>query len=203
MKKISLIAFLYFGALTMLIMSIHYYQGSDSGILKSKAAASSSLYLAIFYTHITGGLLGIAVGPWQFIKRFRWRFPMVHKTMGMVYLLAIFSSGLAGLYIASFAMGGRVAQLGFFLLALAWLATTAQSVRHLLAGRYKVHGQWMVRSYALTFAAIPQRLLLLIPLFSTIDFIPIYRLSAWLPWILQLIIAEAIIRSSTSITDLG
>lgn len=202
MKKFSLIAFLYFGALSMLIMSMHYYQGPESGILKSKAAASSSLYLAIFFTHITGGLVGIFVGPIQFIKRLRQRFPIVHRTIGMVYLLAIFSSGLAGLYIAPFAMGGRSAQLGFFLLALAWLGTTAQSVRHLLAGHYKVHGQWMIRSYALTFAAIPQRLLLLVPLFSAIDFIPIYRLSAWLPWLLQLVIAEAIIRSKPGLRNL-
>lgn len=198
MKKFILIAFLYFGALSMLIMSAHYFQGPNTGILKAKAAASSSLYLALFYTHITGGLVGISIGPFQFINSFRHRFPMAHKTIGMVYLIAIFSSGLAGLCIAPFAMGGPSAQLGFFLLALVWLATTTQSVRYLWVGRYQAHGQWMIRSYALTFAAIPQRLMLLIPLFTGIEFLPIYRLSAWLPWLLQLLIAEAIIRSYTS-----
>lgn len=198
MKKFSLIAFLYFGVLSMLIMSMHYFQGPNTGILKAKAAASSSLYLTIFYTHITGGLIGISIGPFQFIKRLRHRFSTAHKTIGMIYLIAIFSSGLAGLYIAPFAMGGPSAQLGFFLLAIVWLATTAQSVRQLWMGKYQAHGQWMIRSYALTFAAIPQRLMLLIPLFTSTEFLPIYRLSAWLPWIFQLLIAEAIIRSYTS-----
>ncbi len=199
MKKFSLIAFLYFGALSMLILSVHYFQGPDTGILKAKAVASSSLYLALFYTHITGGLVGISIGPFQFIKRFRLTFPMAHKTIGMVYLMAIFSSGLTGLCIAPFAMGGPSAQLGFFLLAMVWLGTTAQAVRQLWQGQYPAHGEWMIRSYAVTFAAVTQRLMLLIPLFTDIEFLPIYRLSAWLPWLLQLLIAEAIIRSYTSL----
>lgn len=195
MKKFSLIAFLYFGALSMLIMSVPYFQGPDTGILKAKSVASSSLYLALFYTHITGGLVGISIGPFQFIKNFRHRFPRAHKTIGMVYLMAIFSSGLTGLGIAPFAMGGLSTQLGFFLLATVWLATTAQAVRQLWQRQYSAHGEWMIRSYALTFAAIPQRLMLLVPLFTNTEFLPIYRLSAWLPWLLQLLIAEAIIRS--------
>lgn len=198
MKKFSLIAFLYFGALSMLILSVHYFQGPVAGILKAKAVASSSLYLAIFYTHITGGLVGLSIGPFQFIKRFRHRFPRAHKTIGMVYLIAIFSSGLTGLCIAPFAMGGPSAQLGFFLLAMVWLGTTAQAVRQLWMGQYPAHGEWMIRSYALTFAAVTQRLMLLIPLFTNTEFLPVYRLSAWLPWIFQLLIADAIIRHTSS-----
>ncbi len=131
MKKFSLIAFLYFGALSMLIMSVHYFQGPDAGILKAKAVASSSLYLALFYTHITGGLVGISIGPFQFIKRFRLTFPMAHKTIGMVYLMAIFSSGLTGLCIAPFAMGGPSAQLAFSY----WL-WSGLALRHKPSGSY-------------------------------------------------------------------
>jgi hypothetical protein len=53
-----------------------------------------------------------------------------------------------------------------------------------------------VISYGLTFAAITQRTLLLVPLLTDIEFIFIYRLSAWLPWILNTAIALYLFKKS-------
>ena len=52
--------------------------------------------------------------------------------------------------------------------------------------RWPQHGLYMELSYALTFAAITQRSLLLVPLLTDVPFMPIYQLSAWLPWLLNL-----------------
>lgn len=182
----------------MVIMAIPYFQSVDHGILSAKPASRSALYLFVFYIHISGGLLGILLGPFQFISSWRKRYPQLHRWLGTAYFLSIFSSGLAGLCIAPFAMGGSAAQTGFFALGLAWLLSTGMGLSTLLRGQYQEHGQWMIRSYALTFAAIPQRTMLLLALFTPVPFLDIYRLSAWLPWLLQLVIAQWIIQRSLS-----
>ena len=41
-----------------------------------------------------------------------------------------------------------------------WCYVTAQGLRAMLERRYAEHGEWMVRSYALTFAAVTLRLYL-------------------------------------------
>ena len=175
-------------------MAIPYFQSIDTGILRTKPASRSALYLVFFYIHISGGLLGMLLGPFQFISSWRKRFPKLHRWLGTAYFVGIFSSGLAGVIIAPFAMGGGIVQTGFFVLGLVWLSVTGMGLRTLLRGQYQAHGQWMIRSYALTFAAIPQRTLLLFALFTPIPFLDIYRLSAWLPWIMQLILAQWIIQ---------
>lgn len=178
----------------MLIMATQYYQSLDAGVLQTKPASRSAIYLFFFYIHISGGLVGMLIGPFQFISSWRRKYPKLHRGLGTAYFAGIFSSGLAGLCIAPFAMGGAVSQTGFFVLGLVWLYVTGMGLRSLLNGQFQAHGQWMIRSYALTFATIPQRTLLLFALFTPIPFLDIYRLSAWLPWILQLILAQWIIQ---------
>lgn len=177
----------------MLFMAMQYYQSVDAGVLETKPASRSAIYLFFFYIHISGGLVGMLIGPFQFISSWRRKYPKLHRWLGTAYFIGIFSSGLAGLCIAPFAMGGSVAQTGFFVLGLVWLYVTGMGLRSLLNGQFQAHGEWMIRSYALTFATIPQRTLLLFALFTPIPFLDLYRLSAWLPWILQLILAQWII----------
>lgn len=177
----------------MLIMATQYYQSIDAGVLQTKPASRSAIYLFFFYIHISGGLVGMLIGPFQFISSWRRKYPKLHRWLGTAYFAGIFSSGLAGLCIAPFAMGGAVSQTGFFVLGLVWLYVTGMGLWSLLNGQFQAHGQWMIRSYALTFATIPQRTLLLFALFTPIPFLDLYRLSAWLPWILQLILAQWII----------
>ncbi len=177
----------------MLIMATQYYQSVDAGVLRTKPASRSTLYLFFFYIHISAGLVGMLLGPFQFISSWRKKYPKLHRWLGNTYFIGIFSSGLAGLCIAPFAMGGSVSQTGFFVLGLGWLYVTGMGLRAIQQGKYQEHGQWMIRSYALTFATIPQRTLLLFALFTPIPFLDLYRLSAWLPWILQLVIAQWII----------
>ena len=193
MKKSLLLLFLAVGAMSMLFMAMQYYQSVDAGVLETKPASRSAIYLFFFYIHISGGLVGMLIGPFQFISSWRRKYPKLHRGLGTAYYAGIFSSGFAGLCIAPFAMGGAVSQTGFFTLGLVWLFVTGMGLRTILQGRYREHGQWMIRSYALTFATIPQRTLLLFALFTPIPFLDLYRLSAWLPWIMQLILAQWII----------
>ena len=166
MRKIAFIVFLFIGAITMVIMSLHYFQSDSAGILKRKEIANSSWFLFTFRLHIFLGLLAILIGPFQFIKKIRNTNKTSHKVIGYVYTSSVLFSGLAGLIIAQFAMGGWITTIGFSVLSFAWLFTTIMAISSIRCGNVLNHKKWMFLSYGLTFAAIIQRTLLLIPLYS-------------------------------------
>lgn len=201
MKKNALITFLLVGAGAMIAMSGHYLYSDTSGILKRKEAASSFWYLLTFRTHVLFGLAAITAGPFQFIKRIRISNTKLHRGMGYLYIVSIILSSLSGMVIAQFAMGGLISSVGFSILASIWFYTTVQSIRAIQNRNFRDHEKWSYFSYALTFAAITQRTLLLIPLLTSVPFMPIYQLSAWLPWLLNLMIANSLFKSAPSMKN--
>lgn len=64
-----------------------------------------------------------------------------------------------------------------------------------LNGRYAAHGRWMMRSYALTFAAVTLRLCLAFLPALAIDFVTGYRAIAFLSWVPNFLIVEAVLWS--------
>lgn len=107
-------------------------------------------------------------------------------------------SGCAGLYVAFFATGGIISVTGFGTLALLWLFTDIKAYTSIRRLNIAEHEKWMVRNYALTFAAVSLRIYL--PLLMAFvfngNFIPAYHTVAWLSWVPNLIIAEIIINQT-------
>ena len=97
----------------MAVMSLHYFQSDSAGILKRKEIADSFWYLFIFRTHIFLGLVAIVIGPFQFIKKIRNTYKIFHRIIGYIYTVSVLFSGISGLIIAQFAMGGWITTLGF------------------------------------------------------------------------------------------
>ncbi len=192
MRKTAFTIFLFIGAISMVVMSLHYFQSDSTGILKRKEIAESFWYLLTFRTHIFLGIIAISIGPFQFIKKLRVNYKTFHRIIGYIYSISVFLSGLSGIIIAQFAMGGWITTIGFSILSLTWLYTTIMAISAIRGGDVLNHKKWMFLSYGLSFAAITQRTLLLIPLLTEIPFIPIYQLSAWLPWLLNLSIAYSL-----------
>jgi hypothetical protein len=114
-------------------------------------------------------------------------------------LIAVLLSGTAGLYIAYYATGGLIAVLGFSGLAIGWVFTTSRAYSSIRNSNIDQHQYWMIRSYALCFAAVTLRIW--IPLFQValgMEFIHAYRIIAWLCWVPNLVVAELIVRSLRS-----
>jgi uncharacterized membrane protein len=161
---------------------------------KSDTLLRSSLYLTAFYTHIFLGGLALLTGFSQFYKTLRRKRLALHRALGKIYVIAVLLSGLTGLGIAFFATGGIIPSLGFAGLALLWLYTTSNAYTSIKKIDIDAHRRWMIRSYALCFAAVTLRLYL--PLFTgllSIEFIPAYRIIAWLCWVPNIIVAEIFI----------
>ena len=155
-----------------------------------------SVYLAHqtgIIVHIIGGVLALSLGPFQFLNRLRARWPKVHRWMGRFYLIGILLGGTAGLYMAFYAYAGIAASLGFATLALAWLFTGWMAYRAIRAGKKAVHRQWIIRNFALTFAAVTLRIWMM-PLIMTFGETTGYEIVAWICWVPNLIVAEGILR---------
>lgn len=142
-----------------------------------------------FYAHVGLAPVALALLPFQFWSRLRGRRPALHRWLGRVYGLSILLSGLGGLYLALTTQAGPVAALGFCLLAVLWLAVTARAVQLAMARRIAEHRRWMIRSAALTFAAVTLRLELPV-LIALFGFDTGYTIVGWLCWVPNLLVAE-------------
>ena len=143
------------------------------------------------YAHVFGASVAMALGPFQFSTRFRAKYLNVHRWFGRLYLgVGVLIGGIAGLFMAHYAFGGVVAKLGFGCLALGWLYTGTQAYRAIRAGDVATHRRWMVRNFALTFAAVMLRIYLPLSFTTAIDFKSAYAIIAWLCWVPNLIVAE-------------
>ena len=100
------------------------------------------------------------------------------------------------MYMAQFAFGGIVSQAGFSLLALGWLFTGLMA--YLAIRRRDIHGhrRWMIRNYALTFAAVTLRTYLGLFFAAGVKFEDFYPAVSWLCWVPNLVLAEWLIHTS-------
>jgi len=152
-------------------------------------------HLAFLMTHIIASMLAILIGAFQFLPPLRkGRLLKVHRWLGRTYLLGILFGGLSGLYMAQFAHGGIVSELGFGALAVLWLYTGYRAYRHIRNKDLEAHRQWMIRNYALTFAGVMLRIWAPISAAAGIEFTTAYIAIAWACWVPNLLVAEWIIR---------
>lgn len=169
---------------------------STQGLLASKDSEvlNNRLWNICFYLHIGFGGLSLLTGWSQFSESIRNKFMLWHRRLGMIYLVSVCFSGIAGLYLSFFANGGLISSLGFGFLAVGWLFSSSIAYRSIKKGNIRAHQVWMIRSYAFTFAAVALRLWL--PLLTGIlqmDFMDAYRLVSWLCWVPNIAVAEIII----------
>jgi len=142
--------------------------------------------------HAGAAATALLLGPFQFVGRRNGRRAVWHRLTGAVYMAACLVGGVSGLVLAIGTTAGPIAAAGFGALAVAWLLTTALGLRALLARRYGEHGRWMVRSFALTFAAVALRLYLPLSNALGLDMALAYVAISWLCWVPNLLVAEAL-----------
>lgn len=149
-----------------------------------------------FYIHIFGGMLALVLGPLQFVKYIRRKNLNLHRVLGKTYVAAIlFIAAPTGLYMAFYANGGISASIGFILMSLLWFYTTFMAVNTIRKKQVSEHVKWMVRSYAMTFAAVTLRLW--VPFLSLVidmEHLKVIIITAWISWLLNLAAAEFLIK---------
>lgn len=145
--------------------------------------------------HITGGMVALLIGPWQFSQRLRRRYLQLHRLMGRTYLIAIVCGSAGSLYLAATTPFGWAWGTALVALALAWLTTSGMAFYAVKQRQIQVHQEWMVRSYVVTFAFVTFRLLN--------DFGPTSHLQpagdrattiVWVAWAIPLLFTEVILQ---------
>ena len=146
--------------------------------------------------HALFSSIALLLGPWQFLSCIRQRRPGLHRRIGKVYCVAVLLGWITSLPIAAHAKAGAISSAGFLVLGLLWISCTAAGYLTIRAGKVEAHRRWMVRSYALTAAAITLRLYLPLLPWTGFPFSTGYRIIAWACWIPNLFFAEWLLHRS-------
>ena len=160
-------------------------------------ARRTTMALAVT-AHLAGGLVALAVGAWQLNARLRARVIGVHRWMGRTYVVAVLVGGIGALPMAVVSEHGWITHLGFGMLAIAWLFTTGRGYLAIRSHDEVRHREWMMRSYALTFAAVTLRIYIPLGEAAGIPFPSAYRVISWLAWVPNLLVAEWLVRRTSA-----
>jgi hypothetical protein len=199
-KLLLLVAVLLISAFAglMLTKTLPYYS-FEKGIhfltTKSDETNDNSWFRLGFYVHITTSLVVLVLGLLQWLPGVAGVGPRLHRWLGLGYVVGIL--GLAapsGLILARFANGGLVAQVGFTLQCVVWWLTTWVAYRAARQRQWPRHVDWLVRSYAVTLAALALRgeSYFMYYAFGTKP-IETYLTVTWLSWVGNLLLAEVLL----------
>jgi hypothetical protein len=187
-------AFLLLLAIYPVVVSSGYLSMNPENFFPQQRAVYVA-HLTFLMTHIIASMLAILIGAFQFLPPLRkGRLLKIHRWLGRAYLLGILFGGLSGLYMAQFAHGGIISELGFGVLACLWLYTGFMAYKQVRNKDLEGHRQWMIRNYALTFAGVMLRIWAPIAGAAGLEFTAAYTAIAWLCWVPNLMVAEWIIR---------
>ncbi len=145
---------------------------------------------SVFLAHVVAASIALAAGGLQFFPRLRTRRPGLHRWTGRLYGVAVLVGGAAGAALAFDAEGGPIAGWGFGLLAALWLICTGRAVQLAMTGRIAEHRVWMIRSFALAFAAVTLRMQLPFFFLADVDYPEASRWISWSCWVPNLLVAE-------------
>lgn len=156
---------------------------------KSLDVLQNQIWKAAFFVHIIFGGLSLFIGWRQFGSTFRNKYIKLHRIIGRLYVTAVVISSVSAIYMGIYANGGILSSAGFIFLGFVWLITTWAGVVQIRKSNVIKHQQFMVYSYACTFAAVTLRLWY--PLLQNILHDPdrSYIIVAWLCWLPNLLVA--------------
>ncbi|NRF94228.1 DUF2306 domain-containing protein [Paenibacillus frigoriresistens] len=195
-SKVTMIILVAFIILGYVVVQYGFVGAEFAGLVKVKLSKPDfhySPWIYVLYAHIVTGCIALFIGLVQLLRKQQKERSQLHRRLGKIYVLSILLSGIFNLYLTIFASGGWVSQVGFLSLDALWIYATLTAVNRIRNKQVEAHQQWMIRSYALTFAGVTLRIwlpLLMIPF----EFETAYPMVAWLAWVPNWLIAEWVIR---------
>jgi Predicted membrane protein (DUF2306) len=194
-SKIPLIIIITAFSILMLTKILPYLQSSDFlGFLSTKTneVIAKNYYRVAFYVHITSSWWVMLGGIFQFTNQ---PFGKYHKILGKIYVISIlFLAAPSGLVLAFFANGGISAKVGFTMQCIVWWFVTYKAFQEIKNKNWQAHIDWMLRSYAVTLAAMSLRLgSYMMVYFLGTKPIETYLTVTWLSWVGNLFIIEVLI----------
>jgi len=147
------------------------------------------------FVHVIAGMLALLLGPIQFWLGLNRREKLLHRILGSGYVLAVFTSGTAAIYLARHTDFGWVFGMGLTFMAVAWIVSTALATISICVDLVEQHREWMVRSYVLTYGFVTFRMFTLI--LQTVGvgtMLDQMTAASWFSWSVPLLVTECIIQ---------
>jgi uncharacterized membrane protein len=182
------------GALLSVGIAVVSYRYLVPGLPAAPLVAGNGFRVPWLALHAAAAATALLIGPLQFRSQLRARWPKLHRVLGRVYVTGCLVGGATGLLLAVGMTTGPVAGVGFGALAVVWFFATAKAWRFAVRRELVVHREWMIRSFALTFAAVTVRVYLPLSQALPIGIDDAYRAIAFVSWIPNLIVAELYLR---------
>jgi uncharacterized membrane protein len=103
--------------------------------------------------HILPAMLFMVLGPLQFVRGLRAKYPQVHRWSGRIFLTASAVVGVTGLTMAfGKTIGGIDEKAAITLFGTFFLIALAKALWHALRREFAQHREWMIRGYAIGLA---------------------------------------------------
>lgn len=163
-------------------------------VMPDMADYAKRIPLAV-WGHVLFGPIVLALVPIQLSDRIRLRRPSLHRISGRVYAFGVLVASVASMAIIPGSIASPFARLGFAVLACLWIGFTALGLMAIRRGDYAAHQRWMIRSIAMTFAAVTLRLIMAPLMAMGWTVAETYNVTAWLSWMLNLLAVEVILRN--------
>ncbi len=144
--------------------------------------------------HLVFAPLALMLAPAQLATRLRRTYPRLHRLTGYTYAGSVLLAAVASLAMLPQFQGTLWALTGFAVLALLWIAATASGIRCAIRGDTARHRVWMLRSVALTCAAVTLRLIMPVLMASGWSLLETYNVTAWASWLINLAAVEFYLR---------
>ncbi len=181
--------------LTKVIPYLSFERGVNFLSTKTEKTLDDTLFMIGFYIHITSSMVVLVAGLPQFLPQITKNYVLFHRWLGKGYvLLVLLLAAPSGLILAIYANGGIASKTGFSMQCLAWWYCTYMAYSKIRAKNFREHIGWMIRSYAVTLAAMSLRTeAYLMHYFFHTKPIETYITVTWVSWVGNLFIAEALI----------
>jgi len=147
------------------------------------------------YAHVLAGTLALLIGPAQLWLGLNRRTTNFHRTMGVVYVIAVAVGAASAFYLAAHNDFSWVFGLGLGSMATVWIVSTALATIAICLHKVDQHREWMARSYTVTFGFVTFRVV-----YEILDAMEwgtmVERMTAasWLGWVMPLFAMEALMQ---------
>ena len=145
--------------------------------------------------HIAGGVIALTAGLVQIWLGLTNRVARLHRVLGKVYVGVILFGSIAGFYLALTIPGNLPYASGLFFLCVAWVVTTSMAVLAIRRRNLLQHREWMMRSYAVTFAFVTFRIGVDTLTSQGVTANDAQGVMAWACWSIPLLLLEPLLQS--------
>jgi uncharacterized membrane protein len=194
LQKTDIIPFLIWAIVVFITWT--FMHGADHYLQLTPEALGKYFTLRwVLIAHITAGggalILGI-VQFWPKLRSYSWR---LHRIIGQLYLLAVLASSITAMILA-FTTAYELNWAYAFSLQIwagVWISATFIAYYTALKKRYKLHQEWMTRSYIVTIAFVISGLAFKSPFVQQLGtVIEIFPPLIWMGWSVPLYVYEII-----------